>query len=96
MRYDTICPNNHRAEIEKPMQADMPPCVRCGAALMRVYGIAPAVFYKTAGFYNSDVTHFERQVGPERAAQFRAQRDDAERRAKAGRLTGYERALEDA
>ena len=76
------------------MSADMPACARCGEAMRRVHTAAPAVIYGATGFYSSDVTRFERQVGPERAARFRAQRDDAEKRAKAGRLTPYERALE--
>ena len=64
----------------------------CGGTLTRLYG-APAIHYASAGFVTSD-TRFERSLTPERAARFRAQRDDAEKRAKQGRLTAYERALE--
>lgn len=74
------------------MQAEFPKQHTCGGRLVRLYG-TPAVVYATSGFYTSD-TRFERSLPPERAARFRAQRDDAERRAKQGRLTAYEKALE--
>lgn len=75
------------------MTAPMPRCRRCASPLVRRYS-APAVLFNAPGFYSTDIAHLERQVGPERAARFRTQRDDAEARAKAGRLTPYEKALE--
>lgn len=77
------------------MAAAMPPCRVCGGALRRRWIAPPAVRYNAGGFYSTDYTRFESQVGKDRAAQFRAAKDDAERRAKRGQLTAYERALED-
>jgi len=94
MLYDAFCPNcQENSEIDKAMTAPMPKCRRCAAPLVRRYS-APAVLFNAPGFYATDIAHLERQVGRERAARFRAKRDDAEARAKAGRLTPYERALE--
>ena len=93
MRFDVVCSNGHQAEIIKPMAAGYPVCPKCGAETRRLFTSAPAVHYAAAGFVTSD-TRFERQLTPERAARFRAQRDDAERRAKAGKLTAYEKAFE--
>ena len=75
------------------MQAPMPQCPGCGAPLTRIYS-SVAVQYNSPGFHTTDYTRFEKQVGLERAARFRAQRDDAEARARAGRLPPYEKALE--
>lgn len=95
MIYPVVCKKcGERDEIEKPMAADMPPCVRCGGELRRVWIAPPSVRYDAPGFYETDHARFERQVGKERAAKFAAARDDAERRAKRGTLTGYEKALE--
>ena len=55
----------------------------------------PSVIYRTTGFYATDVQRLKSQIGSERHAEFEAHKDDAERRAKAGRLTGYERRLEE-
>ena len=74
------------------MSEAFPPTHSCGGKLIRLYG-APAIHYHVSGFTTSD-TRFERQLTPERAARFRAQRDDVERRAKAGKLTAYEQAFE--
>lgn len=74
------------------MRAPMPRCPTCNTRLDRVYQ-APAVLFNSPGFHATDY-RFDKQVGTERAARFRAQRNDAEARAKAGRLTPYERALE--
>ena len=74
------------------MFAPMPDCPVCGMQLSRRY-TATAVIYNAPDFNSTD-TRFERQVGPERAARFRAQRDDVMTRAKAGKLTAYEKALE--
>ena len=93
MRFDVVCSNGHQAEIVKPMTAGYPACPKCGAETRRLFTSAPAVLYAVSGFTTSD-TRFERQLTPERAARFRAQRDDAERRAKAGTLTPYELAFE--
>ena len=74
------------------MSEEFPAHHSCGGKLVRLYG-TPAILYTVGGFYTAD-TRFERSLPPERAAKFVAQRDDAERRAKQGRLTGYEKALE--
>jgi len=92
--YDTRCPNcKGRHEIIKPMSAPMPACPDCGATLTRLYSPV-TVQYNATGFHTTEYTRFEKQVGHERAARFRAQREDAEARARAGRLTPYEKALE--
>jgi predicted nucleic acid-binding Zn ribbon protein len=98
MIYPVKCKRCGAADdIEKPMHAAMPSCPSCGGELRRVWLAAdmPAVVYGAGGFYSTDYARFERQVGGRRAAQFRAAKDDAEGRAKRGRLTAYERALED-
>jgi predicted nucleic acid-binding Zn ribbon protein len=92
MRYDAKCSNCGTIEIIKPMAAAWPTQHDCGGALTRLYG-ATAVIFAAPGFVTSD-TRFERQLSPERAARFRAQRADAERRSAAGRLTPYEQGLE--
>ena len=92
MRYDAKCSNCGTVEITKPMSPDWPAAHSCGGTLTRLYG-SPAVHYAVGGFVTSD-TRFERQLTPERAARFRAQKDDAERRAATGRLTDYEKVLE--
>lgn len=95
MRYDVRCEKcQAEAEIEKPMSAALPRCSECGGPLRRLYTAAPQVHYVAGGFYATDVARFERLVGGERAAKFMAERDDIERRAKAGRLTAYERSLD--
>lgn len=62
--------------------------------MRRAWRQAPAVHFAAAGFYHSDVTRFKSQIGPERFARFERQRDDAIQRARDGRLTDYEKALE--
>lgn len=94
MRYDVICEAGHPSEIEKPMAAGYPTCPKCGRELRRLFDTVPAVHYAAAGFFTTDVSRFAGLVGPERAARFEAQRDDAERRARAGKLTPYEKVLE--
>ena len=95
MIYPVVCKRcGQQDEIDKPMAAAMPPCVGCGGELRRVWSAPPAVQYDAPGFYTTDHARFERMVGRERAAKFAAARDDAERRAKTGRLTAYETALE--
>jgi predicted nucleic acid-binding Zn ribbon protein len=95
MRYDAYCSDcDAYSEIQKAMTAPMPDCSVCGAQLRRVYRTAPPVFFHASGFYATDYEHFERQVGPERADKFRKSRDDAQARAKRGKLTSYEQALE--
>ena len=94
MLYDARCPKcGNREEIEKPMTAPMPNCLGCGGRLVRVYSAAVPVHYRAAGFYTAD-TSLDRQIGPARAAKFKADKDDIEKRAKAGKLTDYEKALE--
>lgn len=94
MRYDTICQScKTTAEISKPMAAPLPPCHTCGGQLRRKFSVTPVIF-NAPGFYETDVRHFEKQVGKERAAKFYAQRDDVLKRAKAGRLTDYEKRLD--
>lgn len=75
------------------MLSPMPPCSRCGRALERRYA-PPAVHYRAAGFYSTDVDRLRREIGPERFARFEAQRAEAERRARRGQLTAHERRLE--
>lgn len=98
MLYSVKCKRCGAADdIEKPMSAPMPPCLSCGGELRRLWRAdnMPAVLYGAGGFYSTDYARFERQVGTRRAAQFRAARDAAEHRAKRGKLTAYEQALED-
>jgi predicted nucleic acid-binding Zn ribbon protein len=96
VRYDVVCQRGHRAEIQKPMTAEYPVCSKCGAETRRAFDCAPPVHFAVAGFYSTDVSRFERQVGPEKARRFEHYKADVERRAKAGRLTGYEQAQEHA
>ena len=93
MLYDITCAAGHVAQVWKPMTAEYPACSKCGRETRRLFTSPPVVHYAAAGFTTSD-TRFERQLTPERAARFRAQRDDVERRAKAGKLTAYEQAFE--
>ena len=92
MRYDAKCSRCGVVEITKPMSETFPALHSCGGALTRLYGV-PAIHYTAPGFVTSD-TRFERSLTPERAARFRAQKADAETRARQGRLTAYEKALE--
>ena len=95
--YDTYCPNCKRYEqVHKRMDAPLPDCLHCGSQLQRAFVTPAPVHFHASGFYATDVSRFEKQVGAERYARFVKQRDDAERRARAGRLTPYERALEQA
>lgn len=80
-------------EITKPMAVDFPVRHACGGALTRIL-TAPAVHYAAAGFYATDVDRLKKQVGSERFAQFEKQKAAAERRAKSGKQTPYERSLE--
>ena len=91
MRYDVWCRNcGGVSEIEKPMKAHWPKCRTCGSRLQRLYlpQTIPAVYF------SGGIESFEKQVGPERAAKFAKEKDDIERRAKAGKLTDYERRLD--
>lgn len=92
MTYDAICDNCGRVEIEKPMKAPFPLRHECGGKLKREWAAHP-IQYNAPGFYTSDVSRFQNMVGPERYAKFEHQREDAERRAKRGQLTEYEKAL---
>ncbi len=95
MRYDVVCEKcKAETEIEKPMSAAMPKCAACGGQLRNAFTAAPPVQYRAAGFYATDVDHFKKQVGAERFARFEKQRDASLKRAKAGKLTPYEKALE--
>ena len=95
MQYDVTCEKCHKQdEIEKPMRAPLPRCAHCGGTLRRLFIQPPPVHYLSAGFFSTDIKHLQAQVGAERFAQFEAQRDDTLRRARAGRLTGYEKVLE--
>ena len=93
MRYDATCSKCGHVEIEKRMQARFPVRHMCGGHLQRVYNVTP-VHFNAPGFYETDVRYFEKQVGKERATKFYAERDDIMRRAKAGRLTPYEKKLD--
>jgi len=94
MRYDIICDIcNYTGEIEKRPAEAIPPCPDCGCETRQIYS-PPGIILAAPGFHYTDYTRLESQVGKERAERFRAQRADAESRAKAGRLTEYERELE--
>ena len=94
MRYDTACDTcGYTGEIEKRLTEALPPCPDCGCETRQVYS-PPGIILAAPGFYHTDYARLESQVGRERAERFRAQRADAESRAKAGRLTEYERELE--
>ena len=94
MRYDITCNIcGYTGEIEKRLTEALPPCPDCGCETRQVYS-PPRIILAAPGFYHTNYARLESQVGRRRAARFRAQRDDAERRAKAGRLTEYERELE--
>jgi hypothetical protein len=54
----------------------------------------PAVQFNAPGFYATDVTRFEKMVGAESAARVKRQNEAALKRARAGKPTAYERALE--
>ena len=90
--YTVICEHCGPDEIEKPMHAPLPRCL-CGRALKRVYTM-PAVQYNAPGFYATDEKRFEQLVGAERAAKVKRQNEAAVKRARAGKQTEYERALE--
>lgn len=94
--YDAICSKHGHIEFTKPMTADWPEThPGCGGELVRAWaGNVPTVVFNAPGFYTTDYEHFERQVGNERAAQFRAERNDIERRAARGQLTGRELSIE--
>ena len=95
MRYDTQCRKcGATEEVIKPMSARLPKCVHCSGTLRRLFIQPPPVHYHAPGFFSTDILHLKNQVGAERFAQFEAQRDDTLRRARAGRLTGYERVLD--
>lgn len=65
----------------------------CGHLLRRVY-VPPAIHYAAAGFYTTDVSHFQKQLGPDRYAKFEHDRAAAIARSKTGTLTPYERQLD--
>lgn len=95
MRYDIICLKcGHTQEIKKTMTAGYPTCEKCGGATQRNWNETPAVIYNAADFYHTDYKRFESQVGTERAARFRAQKENVERRSAAGKLTAYEKSVE--
>lgn len=75
------------------MAADFPERHTCGHILHRVF-LPPSVHYAATGFYSTDVSRMKNMVGSDRYAKFEAQRDSAQARAKAGKLTPYERQLE--
>lgn len=91
--YTVSCNHCGEFEIEKPMHAPLPKCA-CGRTLRRVWAAAPVVTFNAPGFYATDVAHFEKLVGQEKAERVRRLNEDATRRARQGRLTDYERALE--
>jgi len=93
MKYEATCSHCGPVEIEKPMKARMPRRHTCGGMLTRRFSV-PAVHFAAPGFYSTDVARMQKQVGPERFAKFEKQKADADKRAKAGQLTGYEKALE--
>lgn len=96
MRYDVRCEKcGEEFEIEKPMKAAWPKCPKCKGQIRRLFTKSPPVHFAAAGFYSTDVTHFEKVVGKERAEKFRKRREDVETRAKEGKLTPYERHMEE-
>lgn len=76
------------------MTADFPLCARCGGQQVHAFNAPPAVHYAAPGFYSTDVSHFQKQVGTERFARFEAQKANTLAHAAKGRLTPDERALE--
>jgi putative FmdB family regulatory protein len=91
--YDTRCTHcNFAGEIQKPRDAALPACPDCGHELRRVYRVT-AVQYAAPGFTATD-GRLEKIIGRERFAKFQATKADVEARARAGRLTPYERAME--
>lgn len=93
MVYDAICSECGQVEIEKPMRDEFPRRHDCGGKLSRLYTATP-VHYNAPGFYSFDVSRFEKQVGPERAAKVKDKNDDYMKRMRAGRLTPSEKRLE--
>ena len=95
MIYDIICKRcGHKDEIEKPMQARFPHCVNCGGETRRTFENVPIVQYMTHGFYSTDYARMEGMIGKDKAERLRKKNQDAERRAREGRLTEYEKVLE--
>lgn len=93
MVYPAVCDKCGEVEINKPMAADFPLRHTCGGKLTRRFTV-PAVTYAADGFYSTDVSRMQKLVGADRYAKFEAQRDEAQKRAKRGALTPYERQLE--
>ena len=94
MVYPATCDKCGEVEISSPMAKGLPRLhLGCGGALRRRYTV-PAVTYAAAGFYSTDVTRLRDMVGPERYAKFEKQKSAAEKRAKAGTQTDYEKAME--
>jgi len=93
MTYDAICSKCGPVEITKTMIDPFPLRHTCGGNITRVYSPVP-VHYSVPGFYSFDYSHFEKQVGPERAARVRAKNNDVLKRAGAGKLNAYERRLD--
>ncbi len=95
MIYSTVCSKcGRKEEISKPMMSSLPRCSACKSTLRRLWRDSPSIIYAAAGFYATDYGRFEKQVGAEKAAKFRASKDEIEGRAVKGRLTGYEKAVE--
>ena len=96
MIYPAVCQNCGEVEISQSMTAAFPRRhAACGGTLRRRY-VAPAIHYAAPGFYSADTDRLKQQVSPERFARFEKFKASAEARAKAGRLTPYEKALENA
>lgn len=93
MIYTATCTKCGNVEIDKPMLAEFPTRHACGGTVTHHYTVI-AVHYAAPGFYSTDVQRMKSLVGPDRFAKFEAQKADAEKRAKAGRLTPYEKVLE--
>lgn len=89
-----MCVQCGAVEIEKSMVAPWPEAHdACGQTMRQVYSPAQ-VIYRGTGFWYTDVARFRSQMSASRFAMFEAQRDDLERRAKKGQLTGYEKLAE--
>lgn len=93
MIYAASCEKCGEVEVSKPMTAEFPRRHACGGLLTRRYTVTP-VHFAAPGFYATDVSHFQKQLGAERFARFERERDAAQARAATGTLTPYEQQLE--
>jgi predicted nucleic acid-binding Zn ribbon protein len=93
MIYPAHCDKCGDVEISKPMRDAFPTRHACGGKLARRFEAVP-VHFAAGGFYTTDVNRMKSIVGADRYARFEHERDGAIKRAKAGKLTPYEKVLE--